>query len=221
MDFGRSSKHIWFINFFRREIILDIITYLFPKKLPEKKSKLITSDKIKLNFKLTKFEPSEEITEEKINEYKRFNFGQDFIFIKGFKIKGFKGNKENPKDIKTYKEIELDEIKDKEKMWELLPVIAVSYSVKEFQVDTKIANRGEKDDNDDEDEEENEMPFEEKNEVKTGKMLKSTEIKKTEENKKVEIKQTQEVNVIQQMKIRYFKKHCKLDIPFKEENPSW
>ena len=44
-------------------------------------------------------------------------------------------------------------------------------------MDTKIANRGEKDDNDDEDEEENEMPFEEKNEVKTGKMQKSTEIK--------------------------------------------
>ena len=173
---------------------------------------------IKLNFKLTKFEFSEEITEEKINEYKRINLGQDFIFIKGFKIKGFKGHKENPKDVKSFKEIELDEINNNENIYELLPVIAVSYNVREFQVDTKIANRREKDDNDDEDEEENEMPFEEKNEVKTGKMQTSTEIKKIEDNKKVEVKQTKEVNIIQQMKIRYYKKHCKLDIPFKEEN---
>ena len=198
------------------KLFMTLLPIYFQKKLSEKKSKIISSDRIKLNFKLTKLEPYEEITEEKLKEYKRLNLGQDFLFIKGFKIEGFKGHYENPKDMKTYRELEPDEL-NKGKPWELLPVIAVSYTVKEFQLDSKIVNKPEKDENYDEEEEENEMLLEEKNEIKMEKRIKSKEMKKTEKNKKIEMKETKEEKIVQKMKIKYYKKHCKLDIPLKEE----
>ena len=211
--------NIYDLSIFSDEkLFITLLPIYFQKKLSEKKSKVISSDRIKLEFKLTKIEPLEEITEEKINEYKRINLGEDFIFIKGFKIKGFKGHQENPRDVKTYRELEPEELNTNEKNWELLPVIAVSYTVKEFQVDSKIANKTEKDENDDEDEEENEMLLEEKNEIKAEKRVKSKEMKIIEENKKVEMKETKEEKMVQKVKIKYYKKHCKLEIPLIEES---
>ena len=207
---------------------MTLLPIHFQKKLPEKKSKLISSDRIKLNFKLTKIEPQEEITEEKLKEIKKANLGQDFLLIKGLKIQGFKGHQENPKDVKSYRELEPDEIntriKNGEKLYELLPVICVSYTVKEFQIDTKMNNPEEK--SDDEEEEDEEYEKEEKfgallnkvkNDVKSEKKIKKKEVKVVEENKKIDIKETKEVNIIQKTKIRYYKKHCKLEIPFEEE----
>ena len=49
------------------------------------------------------------------------------------------------------------------------------------------------------------------------KKKKTIDIKKTEENKKMDITQTKEINVIQKTKIKYYKKHCKLDIPIVED----
>ena len=43
-------------------------------------------------------------------EIKKANLGQDFLLIKGLKIQGFKGHQENPKDVKSYRELEPDEI---------------------------------------------------------------------------------------------------------------
>ena len=65
------------------KLFMTLLPIYFQKKLSEKKSKIISSDRVKLNFKLTKYEPNEEITEDKIKEYKRINLNQDFLFIKG------------------------------------------------------------------------------------------------------------------------------------------
>ena len=223
--------NVYDLSIFSNEtLFMTLLPIHFQKRLPEKKSKLISSDRIKLNFKLTKIEPQEEITEEKLKEIKRLNFGQDFLLIKGLKISGFKGHQENPKDIKSYRELNPDEIntliKKGEKLYELLPIICVSYTVKEFQIDTKLRNRDEKSDDEDEEEEGSQDEKEEKiggilnkvkNDVKMDKKIKKTEIKAVEENTKIDIKETKEVNVIQKTKIKYYKKHCKLEIPFEEE----
>ena len=198
------------------KLFITLLPIYFQKKLSENKSKIISSDRIKLNFKLTKIEPFEEITEEKIMDYKRINFGQDFIFIKGFKLEGFKGHQENQKDVKTYRELEPNEL-NKEKNWELLPIIAVSFIVKEFQADIKTINREDKSDNED-DEEDNDMPFEEKNEIKAEKRIKTREIKLIDKNKKAEMKEEKEEKIIQKVRIKYYKKHCKLEIPLKEDS---
>ena len=223
--------NVYDLSIFSNEtLFMTLLPIHFQKRLPEKKSKLISSDRIKLNFKLTKIEPQEEITEEKLKEIKRLNFGQDFLLIKGLKVSGFKGHQENSKDIKSYRELGPDEIntliKKGEKLYELLPIICVSYTVKEFQIDTKLRNRDEKSDDEDEEEEGSQDEKEEKiggilnkvkNDVKMDKKIKKTEIKAVEENAKIDIKETKEVNVIQKTKIKYYKKHCKLEIPFEEE----
>ena len=210
------------------KLFITLLPIYFTKKLSEKKSKIISSDRIKLNFKLTKYEPYEEITEDKIKEYKRINLNQDFIFIKGLKLNNFKGHQENPKEIKSFRELEANEILVKknngEKTWELLPIIAVSYTIKDFIIDTRIINNRE-DKSDYEDEEDNDSQEDistslygkNKTEFKSEKKMKTIDIKKTEENKKVDITQTKEINVIQKTKIKYYKKHCKLDIPIVED----
>jgi len=224
--------NIYDLSIFSNEtLFMTLLPIHFQKKLPEKKSKLISSDKIKLNFKLTKIEPNEEITEEKLKEIKKANFGQDFLLIKGLKITGFKGHQENPRDVKSYHELDSNEInsliKKGEKIYDLLPVICVSYTVKEFQLDTKMNKREEKSDDEDEEDEGSMDDKDEKfgvglagkikNEIKSERKIKKTEIKAVEENKKIDIKETKEVNLVQKTKIRYYKKHCKLDVPFQEE----
>ena len=213
--------------FSNEKLFMTLLPLYFQKKLSEKKAKIITSDKINLNFKLTKIEPNEEITDEKIKEYSRTNFGNDFIFIKGFKLPGFKGHQENPRDIKSYHELDENEINNNNNI-ELIPVIVVSYTVKEFQIDTKVVKGEIKSENEDEDSEEEENEDEKqsltsltkklKNDVKIGKKLEKLEIKSMDENKKVEIQATKEVNVVHKTKVKYYKKHCRLEIPFEEEN---
>jgi len=211
--------------FSNEKLFITLLPLYFTKKLSEKKSKIISSDRIKLNFRLTKYEPYEEISEDKIKEYKRINLNQDFIFIKGLKLDGFKGHQENPKEIKSFRELEPNEILNKEKTWELLPIIAVSYTIKDFIIDTRVINNRE-DKSDFEDEEDNDSQEDisaslfgkNKSEFKSEKKTKTIEIKKTEENKKTDITQTKEVNVVQKTKIKYYKKHCKLDIPIVEDN---
>ena len=213
--------------FSNEKLFMTLLPLYFQKKLSEKKAKIITSDKINLNFKLTKIEPNEEITDEKIKEYSRTNFGNDFIFIKGFKLPGFKGHQENPRDIKSYHELDENEINNNNNI-ELIPVIVVSYTVKEFQIDTKVVKGEVKSENEDEDSEEEENEDEKqsltsltkklKNDVKIGKKLEKLEIKSMDENKKVEIQATKEVNVVHKTKVKYYKKHCRLEIPFEEEN---
>ena len=237
--------NVYDLSIFNDEkLFITLLPIYFQKKMPESKS--CSSDKIKINFKLTKYDSNEEITEDIVNEYKKAINNHEFIFIKGLRIKGFEGHKEEDKEIKSYKE-NIDNPNG-----ELLPVIAVSYEVQEYQTGN-IKNID--DEEESEEEEEISMSQEQKNEkheenpkpsggggpkdgeeeedkkdedkdknngeeVVARKIVEATQI----ESKKVEIKVEQvstqvkrEVKIIEKTKIKYYKKHCRLEIPFVEE----
>ena len=224
--------------FSNEKLFITLLPIYFQKKLPESKS--CSSDKIKLTFKLTKYESNQEITEDIINEYKKVNNNQEFIFIKGLRLKGFESHKEGDKEIKLFKE-NLDNPNG-----ELLPIIAVSYTIQEFKQDNvqKIKNEEESEEEDEEEEialnqEEKTEKIEEKPQASGGGGPKSHEDEeekkgKDDENKmntfesKIEkskiveaVRSVKKVvkttTTVQKMKIRYFKKHCKLEIPFIEQ----
>ena len=230
--------------FSNEKLFITLLPIYFQKKLGE--SKQISSDKIKINFKLTKYEAYNEINEDIINEYKKQNNDQEFLFIKGLRLKGFDGHKEDENDIKTYRE------NINNPNGELLPIIAVSFTIHEFKVEnTQKRNNEEESEEDEDEEEEILMNQEEKNEIfeenpqasggggpKDGEeedeKEENKENKKEEKGKKwmtiesknenmqsIEIERAtkikKEVNVIQKMKIRYYKKHCKLEIPIIEQ----
>ena len=220
------------------KLFITLLPIYFQKKLPE--SKTCSSDRIKLNFKLTKYESKTEITEEIINEYKKQNYNQDFIFIKGLRLKGFEGHKEEDREIKTYRE-NLDNPEG-----ELLPVIAVSYTIHEFKSNVVQKRNDEEESEEEEDEEEIIMNQEEKSEKLEEKPQSSggggpkdgedeEDKKEKEEEKKTKIIETKvekrksveviesikkiknSISVSHKMKIKYYKKHCKLEIPFNEQ----
>ena len=227
--------------FSNEKLFITLLPIYFQKKLPE--SKTCSSDKIKLNFKLTKYDSNQEITEEIIDEYKKMNNGQDFIFIKGLRLKGFESIKDEEKDIKEYRE-NLDNPDG-----ELLPVIAVSYTIQEFSSD--IVNKNNEGESEEEEEEEEEIimnqdeqtekleekpqssggggPRDDKEDEKDKKEKEKTEEKKISsvetkveskkvvELEKIKTKVQKATNIIKKVKIKYYKKHCKLDIPFIEQ----
>ena len=135
-----------FIN--NDRLFLNLLPIYFQKKLPEGK---ISSDKIKIHFKLTKYEKEEEINESVMNEFKKNNGNYDFIFIKGLKLKGFESHKEEDREIKTFKENE----KEKEK-YELLPIVAITYNVEDYQYENPLQNENENESEEEEDEEQEE-----------------------------------------------------------------
>ena len=230
--------NVYDLSIFNNEkLFITLLPIYFQKKLPE--SRQISSDIIKLNFKLTKYDCNTEITEDIVNEYKRLNNNQEFIFIKGLRLKGFEGIKEEDKEIKTYKE-NLDNPNG-----ELLPVIAVSYTIQEFQ-SGKPQKTQKEEESEEEDDEEEEIsmnqgqktekieerpqpsggggPKDDEEEDDKDKKETKTEEKvivgqmKTEKKQIVEVTKVQkEVNIMQKVKIRYYKKHCRLEIPFIEE----
>ena len=232
--------NVYDLSIFNDEkLFITLLPIYFQKKLPE--SQACSSDKIILNFKLTKYDSNEEITEEIINDYKKANNNQEFIFIKGLRLKGFEGIKEEDREIKTFKE-NLDN-----QYGELLPIVAVSYRIKEYQADLAKIKKEEESEEEDEDEEilmnqeENNEKMEEKPQPSGGggpkdegeeedKKDKEVEEKKIIEETQVESKKVvavqveqqitkakKEVTIIQKTKIRNYKKYCRLDIPFIEE----
>jgi len=137
-------------------LFLTLLPIYFQKKLPEGK---ISSDKVKLHFKLTKYEKEEDITEEIMDEFKKNNNNNDFIFIKGLRLRGFDGYKEEDREIKTFKET------DNKERNELLPIVVITYIVEDYQYE--IANpKEESEEEEDEDEEEINMNQEVKEENK-------------------------------------------------------
>ena len=139
-----------FIN--NDRLFLNLLPIYFQKKLPEGK---ISSDKIKIHFKLTKYEKEEEINESVMNEFKKNNGNNDFIFIKGLKLKGFESHKEEDREIKTFKENE----NDKEK-YVFLPIVAITYNVEDYQYEIPLQNENENESEEEEDEEqEEEVPM--------------------------------------------------------------
>ena len=232
--------YVYDLSIFNNEkLFITLLPIYFQKKIPE--SKACSSDKIKLNFKLTKYESNEEITEETIYEYKKANNDREFIFIKGLRIKGFEGHKEEDKEIKSYKE------NTENPNGELLPIIAVSYNIEEYQNDVPNQKNNEEESEEEEEEivlnqDEKKEKIEEKPEAsgaggpkdgeededkkedkKEGNVVEERKIvQETIESKKLEVKIEQvkakkEVNIIRKVKVRYYKKHCKLEIPFIEE----
>ena len=125
----------------------------FQKKLPEGKA---SSDKIKLHFKLTKYDSNIEITEQILEEYKKSNIfsnNNEFIFIKGLKLKGFESVKEEERDVKYFKENENSKNN-------ALPIIAVTFNIEEYQYEEIVQQQQKQqnedifeDDDDDEEEE--------------------------------------------------------------------
>ena len=188
-------------------LFITLLPIYFQKKISD--SKTYSSDRIKINFRLTKYENNIEITDEIINEYKVQNNNQDFIFIKGLRLKGFEGHKEKEKYTKSYKE-NLDNPNG-----ELLPIIAVSFTIEEFKPDIEQKGNDEEESEEDEEEEIEMKP-------KENKEKKDTLIEaKIEKRKSIDIeyikKEKNTLNFIKKVKNRYYKKHCKLQIPFIEQ----
>ena len=127
-------------------LFLTLLPIYFQKKLPESN---ISSDKVKLHYKLTKYEKEEEINEEVWNEYKKNNNNNDFIFIKGLKLKGFESHKEEDREIKTFKEKDNNKGKD-----ELLPIVVITYNVEDYQYEVLNQNQNQNESEEEEDEEE-------------------------------------------------------------------
>ena len=138
-------------------LFLTLLPIYFQKKLPEGK---ISSDKVKLHFKLTKYEKEEDITEEIMAEFKKNNNNNDFIFIKGLRLRGFDGYKEEDREIKTFKET------DNKERNEILPIVVITYIVEDYQYEIANPNEEESEEEEDEDEEEINMNQEVKEENK-------------------------------------------------------
>ena len=191
------------------KLFITLLPIYFQKRLSD--SKAYSSDRIKINFKLTKYENNIEITDEIINEYKAQNNNQDFIFIKGLRLKGFEGHKEKEKYTKSYKE-NLDNPNG-----ELLPIIAVSYTINEFKpdVDHKLNDEEE---SEDEEVEEEEITMNQQENKENIEKINETKIEK---RKKIDIEKIKNakttLSFLRKVKIKYYKKHCKLEIPFIEQ----
>ena len=169
--------------FFNDRLFITLLPIYFQKKLPEGKA---SSDKIKLEFKLTKYDSNMEITEQILEEYKKTNFFiNEFIFIKGLRLKGFEGSKDDDRDVIYFRENE--NCKN-----DALPVVCVSYNIEEYQYEEVVKKENEniEESEDDDDEEEEEINEEQNNNNNVVEEKKEEE--KKEENKKEEEKKDEE-----------------------------
>ena len=125
------------------KLFMTLLPIYFQKKLGDEK---ISSDKIKLHFKLTKYDKPIDVTEEVMYEFKKSNNDNDFIFIRGLKLKGFESYKEEDREIKTFKENE-------ESRNDILPIVVITYSVEDYQYETMKQKEDESEEEEDEEEE--------------------------------------------------------------------
>jgi len=142
-------------------------------------------------FKLTKYDSNMEITEQILEEYKKTNFFiNEFIFIKGLRLKGFEGSKDDDRDVIYFRENE--NCKN-----DALPVVCVSYNIEEYQYEEVVKKENEnleesEDDDDEEEEEINEEQNNNNNVVEEKKEEEKKEEEKKEEEKKEEDKKEEE-----------------------------
>ena len=165
-------------------LFITLLPIYFQKKLPEGKA---SSDKIKLHFKLTKYDSNIEMTDEILEEYKKNNIfnNNEFLLIKGLKLKGFESVKEEERDVKYFKENENTKN-------DALPIISVTFSVEEYQYEEIVKqqqqqqqqqNEEEEDDDDDDEEEIEEEQNEQTNNADAANKEKTEEAKNDEEKK--------------------------------------
>ena len=218
---------------YNTKLFIITLPIYFQKKLEE--NQLVSSDKIIIEYKLTKYEKIEEINEEILEKIKKQNGDKDFILIKGLKIRHFESLYE--KDSRVYQE----NLNKKE--GEELPIVLVTYSINSFDNIKQIQVNDEEEDSDDD------------NNISTKKSQKhlddasiskneSHSISKEIEEESYDVVQDisqvnmpkkkyshshsvylkdktikkAKVNILQKYKYFSLKKYCKINVPFIEEN---
>ena len=218
------------------KLFIVTLPIYFQRKLQEGNS--VSSDKINIEYKLTKYEKIEEITDSVLEKIKKQNMNNNFILIKGLKIRNFESFYE--KDSRIFQE-NLDK-----KEGEELPIILVTFSVNSFDNMERLKMNEEEEEDSEEDNinkknlntkksviniessiskseikeniEEEYDQVQEMSEISTKKKSKYLQ-SKSAYFKEVSTKKTN-VNVIQKYKYFTLKKYCKLNIPiidFKED----
>ena len=128
---------------YNTKLFIITLPMYFQKKLQE--NNMVSSDKIVIEYKLTKYEKMEDIDDTIIEQLKRQNYNKDIILIKGLTLKYFDSFYE--KETKVFQEN-----KDKKEVEEL-PIVLVTYSISSSE-NIKDIQINEEENNDDEDEEE-------------------------------------------------------------------
>jgi hypothetical protein len=213
----------------------------FQRKLQENEA--VSSDKIILEYKLTKYEKVEEIDETVLENIHKQNANKDFLLLKGFRLKNFESTYE--KENKIY----IENMDKKE--GEELPIILVTYSIANFESDKIVQPK----DDDDEEESDYDLKTSKNVNVSTGRksiamLEKSTSQKDLMANKEYEEEEKDEVydnlssfskqkktkysrsksvmyqtketkketlSIVKKYKIASLKNHCKLNVPIYEE----
>jgi hypothetical protein len=129
---------------YNTKLFLITLPIYFQKKLQENNT--VSSDKIHIEYKLTKYEKIEEINDTIIEQLKKQNGNKDILLIKGLTIKNFDSFYE--KDTKVF-----EENKNKKGLEEL-PIVLVTYSIGSSEDNIKDIRLEEEENNDDEEEEE-------------------------------------------------------------------
>ena len=199
---------------------LFIITFpiYFQKKLNE--NNFVSSDKINIYYQLTKFEKVEEINDEILENIRKENGNNEFILIKGLKLKNFESFYE--KENKIY----FENLNKKE--GEELPIILVTYSINSFDnIKTLKSLQLNSDDEDSEisklksqslfekDEEEYDQ-VQEMSEISMAKINTKFLNNKSAYHKDKSMKKTD----MQKYKYITLKKFCKINVPIIDEDES-
>ena len=216
---------------YNTKLFIITLPIYFQKKLQENNS--VSSDKISIEYKLTKYEKIEEINDSIIETIKQKNGNNDFILIKGLKLQNFDSFYE--KETKVFQE----NLNKKE--GEELPIILVTYSINSFDNIEKVKIIGEEEDSEEDtinnknisqrkvlnvdssiskyeslsqikdDEEEEYDLVQDINEISTQKKHKNVHIKEKKTKKS-------NVNIMQKYKYFTLKKYCKLNVPIVDLN---
>ena len=227
--------------FFNKKLFITTLPIYFQKKLNE--NNLVSSDKLNIEYKLTKFEKVEKINDEALENFKKRNGNNEFLLIKGLKLYNFESFYE--KENKVYFE------NSSKKEGEELPIILVTYSINSFDNIKNLKsfqiNYDEEDSNEIEEEningritsakksqvESSISKFDDQSKIKEDeeeydKVHEMSEISMPKKNikfvhsksvyyKDKEIKKPS-VNIIQKYKYITLKKFCKINVPIIDEN---
>ena len=224
--------------FYNAKLFIATIPIYFQKKLEENHS--VSSDKINIEYKITKYEKKEEINESVLAEIQKENKNKDFILIKGFRIKNFESFIE--KGSRVYQE-NLDK-----KEGEELPIILVNYSINTYENIKEIKVNEEDEESDEEVKNSKLISGERKSQIlveqSSSKFESESKVKEYEEeeidevrdslssftkqkkssnihSKSVFIKEKETkksaISLVKKYKYITLKKYCKIDVPIFEE----
>ena len=227
--------------FYNANVFLITLPIYFQRKMQENEA--VSSDKINLEYKLTKYEKIEEIDETVLENIHKQNGNKDFLLMKGFRLKNFESTYE--KENKIFIE-NLDK-----KEGEELPIILVTYSIANLESDKIVQPK----DEDDEEESDNDLKTSKNVKVSTSRrsislLEKSTSQKELMTKKEYEEEERDEVHdnlssftkqkksqysrsrsvmyqdkeakkeslsIVQKYKFVSLKKYCKLSVPIYEQ----